>query len=63
MTDKIVSFHKKMTHIMDEQKNMNDSDSLKLTKIFMNDEVFPFLEQFMNEAIAYRKKEINGILN
>ena len=56
MTDKIVLFHTKMTHIMDEQKNMNDSDSLKSTKIFMNDEVFPFLEQFMNEAIAYRKK-------
>ena len=49
-------FYKKMTHIMDKQKDMNDKDSLKLIKTFMNDEVFPFLEQFIHDATKYRKR-------
>ena len=53
---KLVTFSKKMSNIIDKQKNLDNVNGLKLAKKFMIDETLPFLEQFIDDAEKYRKK-------
>jgi hypothetical protein len=56
MNNKLAEFCKKMSNIIDKQKNMNTVNGVKLVKKFMTDETLPFLEQFIDDATEYRKK-------
>lgn len=54
--NKLVTFCKKMSDIIDKQKNMSTINGLQLAKTFMVDEILPFFEQFIDDATEYRKK-------